>query len=212
PTAVALRRAAAMAPFPPPQATSSTRRPGRTSTASQRSSCTICAAAPIFAQSPFDQACCWIWVTTWRSGASVIWLHYFKIRAPLPIHAPMAGWRNRLRARLVGASLVLALGVLCVAASSAAGMRSEKLGRHLCKTVKGGKFVAIPGFPGEKIDRRLIPDIRWMKRRDDIFITDGSSRDPVHAEAGEHPIGLATDIVPNASRGGTWNEIGELAH
>ncbi len=124
----------------------------------------------------------------------------------------MAGWRNRLRARLVGASLVLALGVLCVAASSAAGMRSEKLGRHLCKTVKGGKFVAIPGFPGEKIDRRLIPDIRWMKRKYDIFITDGYSRDPVHAEAGEHPIGLATDIVPNASRGGTWNEIGQLAH
>jgi len=107
---------------------------------------------------------------------------------------------------------VLALGVLCVAASGAAGMRSEKLGRHLCKTVKGGKFVAIPGFPGEKIDRRLIPDIRWMKRKYDIFITDGYSRDPVHAEAGEHPIGLATDIVPNASRGGTWNEIGELAH
>ena len=107
---------------------------------------------------------------------------------------------------------MLALGVLCVAASSAAGMRSEKLGRHLCKTVNGGKFVAIPGFPGEKIDRRLIPDIRWMKRKYDIFITDGYSRDPVHAEAGEHPIGLATDIVPNASRGGTWNEIGELAH
>ena len=107
---------------------------------------------------------------------------------------------------------MLALGVLCVAASSAAGMRSEELGRHLCKTVNGGKFVAIPGFPGEKIDRRLIPDIRWMKRKYDIFITDGYSRDPVHAEAGEHPIGLATDIVPNASRGGTWNEIGELAH
>ena len=107
---------------------------------------------------------------------------------------------------------MLALGVLCVAASSAAGMRSEKLGRHLCKTVNGGKFVPIPGFPGEKIDRRLIPDIRWMKRKFDIFITDGYSRDPVHAETGEHPIGLATDIVPNAARGGTWNEIGELAH
>jgi hypothetical protein len=91
-------------------------------------------------------------------------------------------------------------------------MRSEKLGTHLCKTVNGGKFVAIPGFPGEKIDRRLIPDIRWMKHRFDIFITDGYSRDPVHAENGEHPIGLATDIVPNAAKGGTWNEIGELAH
>jgi hypothetical protein len=111
-----------------------------------------------------------------------------------------------------GVAVALALGVLCLAASSAAGMRSEKIGGHLCKTVNGGKFVPIPGFPGEKIDRRLIPDIRWMKRKYDIFITDGYSRDPVHAENGEHPIGLATDIVPDASRGGTWNEIGDLAH
>jgi len=124
----------------------------------------------------------------------------------------MPGWGNEIRIRLVGVSLALALGVLCVAAAGAAGMRSEKLDRHLCKTVNGGKFVPIPGFPGEKIDRRLLPDIRWMKRRFDIFITDGYSRDPVHAENGEHPIGLATDIVPNAAKGGTWNEIGELAH
>jgi hypothetical protein len=124
----------------------------------------------------------------------------------------MPDWGNDIRIRLVGLSLALALGLLCVAATGAAGMRSEKLGRHLCKTVNGGKFVAIPGFPGEKIDRRLIPDIRWMKHRFDIFITDGYSRDPVHAENGEHPIGLATDIVPNAAKGGTWNEIGDLAH
>ena len=124
----------------------------------------------------------------------------------------MPGWGNVIRIRLVGVSLALALGVLCVAAAGAAGMRSEKLDRHLCKTVNGGKFVPIPGFPGEKIDRRLLPDIRWMKRRFDIFITDGYSRDPVHAENGEHPIGLATDIVPDAAKGGTWNEIGELAH
>ena len=31
-----------------------------------------------------------------------------------------------------------------------------------------------PGFPGEKIDRRLLPDIRWMKHRYDILITDGA--------------------------------------
>ena len=91
-------------------------------------------------------------------------------------------------------------------------MQSEKVAPPLCKTIRGGRFVPIPGFPGEKIDRRLLPDIRWMKRRYDIFITDGYSRDPVHAEAGEHPIGLATDIVPNFARGGNWNEIGDLAH
>src|SRR5690242_21717475 len=112
----------------------------------------------------------------------------------------MAGSGKGLRVRLIGASLLLALGMLCIAASSAAGMRSEKLGRHLCKTVHGGRFVPIPGFPGEKIDRRLLTDIRWMKHRFDIFITDGYSTDPVHAQNGEHPIGLATDIVRSEER------------
>jgi hypothetical protein len=91
-------------------------------------------------------------------------------------------------------------------------MRSTKITRHLCKTVGGGRFVDIPGFPGERIDRRLLADIRWMKRRFDIFITDGYSTDPVHARNGEHPIGLATDIVPYKAKGGTWSEIADLAH
>ncbi len=106
----------------------------------------------------------------------------------------------------------LAIMITGLAASWAAGeMRSTKLDRHLCKTVHGGRFVSIPGFPGEKIDRRLLPDVRWMKRRFHIFITDGYSTDPVHAPRGEHPIGLAADIVPNKAVGGTWGEIGELA-
>ncbi len=90
-------------------------------------------------------------------------------------------------------------------------MRSRVIDDHLCKTVGGGRFVDIPGFPGEQIDRRLLADIRWMKRRFDIFITDGYSTDPVHARNGEHPIGLATDIVPNRAKGGTWRKIGALA-
>jgi uncharacterized membrane protein YgcG len=125
----------------------------------------------------------------------------------------MAGQGNGLRVHRVWVCLALALAALCmVAASPAAGMRSAKVAPHLCKTVNGGRFVGIPGFPGEKIDRRLLPDIRWMKRRFDIFITDGYSNDPVHAENGEHPIGLATDIVPNHATGGSWGEIGDLAH
>ena len=103
-------------------------------------------------------------------------------------------------------------GVAALAASPAAAMRSKQIAPHMCKTVNGGRFVPIPGFPGEKIDRRLLPDIRWMKRRFHVFITDGYSTDPAHADNGEHPIGLATDIVPNVAEGGTWNEIGDLAH
>lgn len=114
--------------------------------------------------------------------------------------------------RRVVLPLTAMAAALLVTAPPASAMRSEKIARHLCKTVRGGRFVPIPGFPGEKIDRRLIPDIRWMKRRFDIFITDGYSRDRAHAENGEHPIGLATDIVPNRGNGGTWSDIGDLAH
>jgi len=89
-------------------------------------------------------------------------------------------------------------------------MRVIPINGHLCKVVNGGKFVDIPGFPGEKIDRRLRKDIRWMKRKYKIFITDGYATSG-HAWNGEHPIGLALDIVPYFSRGGTWDRIDQLA-
>ena len=116
----------------------------------------------------------------------------------------------RPRMHLVALALAAALGMLLATPASAA-MESTKIKRNLCETVGGGRFVDIPGFPGEKIDRRLIPDIRWMKRRFDIFITDGYSTAPYHAPNGEHPIGLALDIVPHWSRGGSWRKIARLA-
>jgi hypothetical protein len=90
-------------------------------------------------------------------------------------------------------------------------MVSTKLGPRLCETTYGGKFVPIPGFPGEKIDRRLLSDIKFLTSRYRIFITDGYSDDPVHAENGEHPIGLALDIIPSKAAGGTWNDVDRLA-
>ena len=74
----------------------------------------------------------------------------------------MAGWGNGLRARRALLLLAAVAGVPALAASPAGAMRSKKVAPHLCKTVKGGRFVSIPGFPGEKIDRRLLPDIRWI--------------------------------------------------
>jgi hypothetical protein len=91
-------------------------------------------------------------------------------------------------------------------------MKTTKLSKHLCKVVHGGRFVKIPGFPGERIDRRLLPDVRWMAKRFHIFITDAYSTDPIHAANGEHPIGLAADIVPNTAKGGSWHDITKLAH
>lgn len=119
----------------------------------------------------------------------------------------MAGVSRRQLA--VAISVVLAaaaVGVLAVAAI--AKMRSTRLEPKLCKTVGGGRFVKIPGFPGERIDRRLLPDIEYLVDRFDIFITDGFSRSGVHARNGEHPLGLALDIVPSGKR---WRKVNRLA-
>jgi hypothetical protein len=110
-------------------------------------------------------------------------------------------------------SALLAVGVIAAAVTAVgiAKMRAERVDKRLCKTVGGGRFVSIPGFPGERIDRRLLRDVRWMVRRYKIFVTDGYSTDPVHSKKGEHPIGLALDIVPNKAAGGRWRDISRLA-
>jgi hypothetical protein len=111
---------------------------------------------------------------------------------------------------------VAALGALAglagaLATPASAEMTSIKLDEHLCKTTGGGKFVKIPGFPGERIDRRLLPDVNWLVDRYHVFITDGFSKSSIHASNGEHPLGLATDIVPNKAKGGRWKTVGKLA-
>ena len=113
-------------------------------------------------------------------------------------------------ALLALACVALLAGALTTIAT--ARMQSVKLAPKLCETTGGGRFVSIPGFPGERIDRRLLRDIRWLKRKYSIFITDGFSRDPVHALNGEHPLGLALDVVPNRAKGGTWGDITRLAN
>ena len=127
------------------------------------------------------------------------------------------GFRSKTyvtRSRRTKTLLVCILALVAIgsfAAVSPAKMRTTKLGPNLCETTGGGRFVPIPGFPGERIDRRLLPDIRYLVRRYKIFITDGYSNDPVHAANGEHPLGLALDIVPNKAAGGSWRLITRLA-
>jgi hypothetical protein len=100
---------------------------------------------------------------------------------------------------------------VALAGIATAAMQSTKLGPTLCETTGGGRFVDVPHFPGEMIDRRLLRDVRLLERRYSIFVTDGYSTDPVHAANGEHPIGLALDIVPNKAAGGRWSDIDRLA-
>jgi hypothetical protein len=72
-----------------------------------------------------------------------------------------------------------------------------------------GRFVEIPGFPGKRIDRRLLPDVAWLVRRYDLRITSAYSLSKAHEQNGEHPRGLAIDVVP--ARGGTWASLARLA-
>jgi hypothetical protein len=120
---------------------------------------------------------------------------------------------SRTRGNLgrIGRLLLLAAGLTALIIATAAGrMQSTKVDRHLCETKHGGKFVDIPGFPGEKIDRRLLADVDWLVRKYDIFITDGYALHG-HARNGEHPIGLALDIVPDKAAGGRWRKVTKLA-
>ena len=121
--------------------------------------------------------------------------------------------RIRLLLSLSASAFLLAVLALATPIGALAGgsMESTKLAPKLCETTGGGKFVDIPGFPGERIDRRLLRDVRWLVRRYNIFVTDGYSTDPVHSANGEHPLGLALDIVPNKAAGGSWADITRLA-
>ena len=73
----------------------------------------------------------------------------------------------------------------------------------------GGEIVPIPGFRGEHIDVRLLADLAYLVQRYHVLVTDGYSTSASHAADGEHPLGLAVDLVPGP--GGTWDDIDRLA-
>jgi hypothetical protein len=117
-------------------------------------------------------------------------------------------WASAACLVIVGLALV---GPTSATASHLLGaQQSVRLQENLCQTTYGGSFVDILGFPGERIDSRLLEDIEWMVRRYKIFITDGYATSG-HAPNGEHPIGLAIDIVPNELLGGKWRKVAKLA-
>lgn len=116
---------------------------------------------------------------------------------------------TRIQTLLLSATALVASAAFVAPAQGA--MRSDRISTNLCLTTGGGRFVPIPGFPGERIDQRLLTDIAYLQRKYKIFVTDGYSDDPVHASNGEHPIGLAADIVPYTAAGGTWQDINRLA-
>jgi hypothetical protein len=73
-----------------------------------------------------------------------------------------------------------------------------------------GKIVPIPASiphePGDMVDRRILPDLRWIAKRYPLYVTDGYSGplpngthvgcDECHVRGSDHYNGLAVDVVP----------------
>ena len=76
------------------------------------------------------------------------------------------------------------------------------------RLVGGGRIVPIPGQPGMTIDERLVPDLAFLRAKFHIVVTAGYAPTG-HASGGEHPLGLAVDLVPGPS--GSWDDIDALA-
>jgi hypothetical protein len=64
-----------------------------------------------------------------------------------------------------------------------------------------GWLVEVPGFPGERCDARIVADVVAITSRFGLRLTDCFGGAP-HARDGEHPLGLAADLVPVD---GDWN-------
>lgn len=91
-----------------------------------------------------------------------------------------------------------------------------------------GKIVPIPASipheEGDMVDRRIVPDLRWLANRFPIYVTDGYSG-PLpdgehvgchgcHVKGSDHYNGLAVDIVPlhpSSSCDANWAGITRLA-
>jgi hypothetical protein len=84
--------------------------------------------------------------------------------------------------------------------------------------------VSIPHEAGDMVDKRILPDLRWIAERHPIFVTDGYSGplpsgehvgcDECHTKGSDHYNGLAVDLIPLG--GGTkcdaaWAPITRLA-
>lgn len=91
-----------------------------------------------------------------------------------------------------------------------------------------GKIVPIPASiphaEGDMVDRRIVPDLRWIAQRFPIYVTDGYSGplpngehvgcDECHVKNSDHYNGLAVDVVPvnpSSKCDANWAGITRLA-
>lgn len=83
---------------------------------------------------------------------------------------------------------------------------------------------SIPHEEGDMVDKRIIPDLRWIAKRYPIYVTDGysgplpgdgwSGCHGCHTRGSDHYNGLAVDIVPlvpSSTCDAKWNALTRLA-
>jgi hypothetical protein len=72
-------------------------------------------------------------------------------------------------------------------------------------------MTVLAGLPGgQRIAAPIAPDVREIISRYKVKVTAGYAATG-HAAGGEHPLGLAIDVVPDPGRGGTWDDVDRLA-
>src|SRR4051794_10754884 len=72
----------------------------------------------------------------------------------------------------------------------------------------GSRWLALVPGTTATCDSRIVPDVQLLAQRYRLTVT-ACFAPTGHTSAGEHPLGLATDLVPGA--GGSWALLGELA-
>jgi hypothetical protein len=122
-----------------------------------------------------------------------------------------------------------AAALACVAIAALAGpAAAEPVPSPTRLVYAPGEIVPIPAsIPhevGDMVDRRILPDLRWIAARYPIYVTDGYSG-PLpngewagchgcHARNSDHTVGLAVDVVPaepSSTCDGNWTAITQLA-
>ena len=133
----------------------------------------------------------------------------------------VAATAEKLGRILLALATLLAIGLLWTAQSSA-GPPSTRIVRA------PGEIVpipaAIPHEEGDMVDRRIVPDLRWIAAHFPIYVTDGYSGplpngehvgcNMCHVKGSDHYNGVAVDIVPLHGDGKcdqTWAGITRLA-
>jgi len=127
-------------------------------------------------------------------------------------------------ARRIVAVACAAAALLCwLTAPAAAGPTTTRL------VYAAGEIVPIPASvpheEGDMVDRRIVPDLRWLAAHFPIYVVDGYSG-PLpngehagchgcHVRHSDHYNGVAVDIVPlsySAKCDSSWRGITRLAH